>query len=276
VRGMSLAAECFALRWPPPVVYPAQVRASPWTSRPMSAIAPCAGRRADLVSGHMSGETTERSAPTDASYSPKTADSPAGVPWQDSDERRRLGEALRHLLDVVVATGADPDVLAAAAAAVNQLTESLAESALPADNSVDAAYYRSHMSLVGGLSHPAAPQLVMAVDGDTASGEVVVGPLFQGGPGLVHGGIIALLIDHAMGCVAARPDRPAMTAKLTIRYRRPTPLAVPLSVSVRLERIEGRQLHLSASIVAGGEVTVEADGLFLMLTAENLTAVFCR
>jgi acyl-coenzyme A thioesterase PaaI-like protein len=196
--------------------------------------------------------------------------------WEASDERRRLGAALRRLLDVVVQTGADPDALAAAAAAVDQLTESLAGSTLDAGDSIDDGSYRSHMSLVGGLSHPVAPQLVMAVDGDCATGEVVVGPLFQGGPGLVHGGIIALLIDHAMGCVAARPDRPAMTARLTVRYRRPTPLAVPLTVSVCLERSEGRQLHLSASIVAEGEVTVEADGLFLILTAENLTTVFRR
>jgi acyl-coenzyme A thioesterase PaaI-like protein len=207
---------------------------------------------------------------------PEPGDSPAGVTWEASDERRRLGEALRRLLDVVVQTGADPDVLAAAASAVNQLTESLAGSTLEVDNSVAEGSYRSHMSLVGGLSHPAAPQLVMRVDGQDATGEVVVGPLFQGGPGLVHGGIIALLIDHAMGCVAARPDRPAMTVKLALRYRRPTPLGLPLTVSVHLERIEGRRLHLSASIVADGEVTVEADGVFLILTAENLTTVFCR
>jgi acyl-coenzyme A thioesterase PaaI-like protein len=194
--------------------------------------------------------------------------------WQAGDERRQLGESLRRLLDVVVQTGADPEVLAAAASAVDQLTESLAGSTLQPDDSVAEDSYRTHMSLVGGLSHPAAPQLVMAVDGDSASGEVVVGPLFQGGPGLVHGGIIALLIDHAMGCVAARPGRPAMTVKLAVRYRRPTPLAVPLIVSVRLERIEGRQLHLSATIVAEGEVTAEADGLFLVLTAENLATVF--
>jgi acyl-coenzyme A thioesterase PaaI-like protein len=207
---------------------------------------------------------------------PDPADLPARVTWEASDERRRLGEALRRLLDIVVQTGADPDALGAAACAVDELAESLAGSTLQPDDSVAEDSYRTHMSLVGGLSHPAAPQLVMTVDGDDATGQVVVGPLFQGGPGLVHGGIIALLIDHAMGCVAARPDRPAMTVKLTLRYRRPTPLGVPLTVSVRLRRTEGRQLHLSASIAADGEVTVEADGVFLILTAENLATVFRR
>ena len=85
---------------------------------------------------------------------------------------------------------------------------------------------------------------------------------------------MALLIDHAMGCVAARPDRPAMTVSLTLRYRRPTPLGVPLTVSVSLDRIDGRRLHLSASISADGQVTVRAEGVFLTLTSENLETVF--
>jgi acyl-coenzyme A thioesterase PaaI-like protein len=130
------------------------------------------------------------------------------------------------------------------------------------------------MSLVGGWSHPIAPQLNMDVREDGGSGEVVVGRLFQGGPGLCHGGVVALLIDHAMGCVANRPDRPAMTVRLDLRYRRPTPLEVPLTVAVRLDRIEGRQLHLSATVTARDEITVEADGVFLILTTENLDAVF--
>jgi acyl-coenzyme A thioesterase PaaI-like protein len=201
---------------------------------------------------------------------------PVQVEWAPSPERRELGEALRDLLDVVVQTGSGPAELSTATAMVRQLTATLAATTVRADHSVAAGSYRSHMSLVGGLSHPIAPQLAMDVTGDSGIGEVVVGPLFQGGPGLVHGGIIALLIDHAMGCVAATPGRPSMTVRLDLRYRRPTPLGVPLTVSVRLDRVEGRQLHLSAFISAGGEVTVEADGLFLMLTPENLATVFRR
>jgi acyl-coenzyme A thioesterase PaaI-like protein len=202
------------------------------------------------------------------------AGEPVTVPWSPSTERRELGEAVRRMLDVVVTTGADPAELRAATAAVDALTDRLAGSVIQADMSVTEESYRSHMSLVGGLSHPVAPQLALDVQGDRASGEVVLGPVFQGGPGLVHGGIIALLIDHAMGCVAAGPDRPAMTVRLELRYRRPTPLGVPLTVSVALDRVEGRQLHLSASIAARGEITVEAEAIFLTLTPRNLASVF--
>jgi acyl-coenzyme A thioesterase PaaI-like protein len=199
---------------------------------------------------------------------------PEVVDWSPSDERRELGEALRRLLDVVVRTGAPPEELAAATTAIDELTARLSAATVRADRSVAAGSYRAHLSLVGGLSHPVAPQLLMEVHEGGGQGEVVIGPVFEGGPGLVHGGVLALLIDHAMGCVAARPERPAMTVRLAMRYRKPTPHSVPLTVSVRLDKIEGRKLHLSADITADGQVTVEADAVFLTLTPANLAAVF--
>jgi acyl-coenzyme A thioesterase PaaI-like protein len=199
---------------------------------------------------------------------------PEAVAWEPTDERRELGSSLRRLLDVAVQTGASPAEMRAATAAIDELTARLSTSTVRTDQSITAGSYRAHMSLVGGLSHPIAPQLHMDVDGDTGRGEVVIGPVFQGGPGLVHGGILALLIDHAMGNVAAGPDRPAMTVRLAMRYLRPTPLGVPLAVTVRLDREEGRRLHLTAEIRANGEVTVQADAIFLKLTERNLATVF--
>ncbi|HEX9622790.1 MAG TPA: PaaI family thioesterase [Streptosporangiaceae bacterium] len=196
------------------------------------------------------------------------------VDWEPTDERRELGESLRRLLDVVVQTGAAPAELKAATATIDELTARLATPTARADQSITADSYRTHLSLVGGLSHPVAPQLQIHVNGDVGQGEVVIGPVFQGGPGLVHGGILALLIDHAKGCVAARPERPAMTVRLAMRYLRPTPLGVPLTVTVRLDRVEGRRLHLTTEITANGEVTVDAEAVFLRLTEKNLATVF--
>jgi acyl-coenzyme A thioesterase PaaI-like protein len=196
--------------------------------------------------------------------------------WSPSRERTALGEALRRLLDVVVQTGASPAELGVAANVIDSVTASLAGPVVRADMAIDRDSYRSHLSLVGGLSHPAAPQLVLEPCENGVTGHVTVGTVFQGGPGLVHGGVLALLIDHAMGCVAAGPERPAMTVQLSLRYRRPTPIGVPLTVTAQLDRIEGRKLHLSATISAAGQVTADADAIFLTLTTENLESVFAR
>jgi acyl-coenzyme A thioesterase PaaI-like protein len=199
---------------------------------------------------------------------------PEVVEWEPTNERRELGESLRRLLDVVVRTGASPAELTAATQAIDDLTAKLASPVIRANHSVAAGSYRSHMSLVGGLSHPIAPELRMTVHEGGGQGTVTIGPLFQGGPGLVHGGVLALLIDHAMGCVASGPEHPAMTVRLAMRYLKPTPLGVPLTVSVRLDKVEHRKLHLTADIAASGQVTVEADAVFLKLTERNLAAVF--
>ncbi len=199
------------------------------------------------------------------------------VSWTPSDERRELGAALRRLLDVVVQTAAGPTELREATAAIDELTARLSGPPIRVEMSVAPDSYLDQMSLVGGTAHPIAPQLRMVDRDGGAEGVVVIGPLFQGGPGLVHGGVLALLIDHAMGCVAARPpDRAAMTARLALRFRKPTPVGVPLIVSVRLDRIEGRKLHLSAAIAVDDEITVEAEAIFLTLTDRNVESVFGR
>jgi hypothetical protein len=88
---------------------------------------------------------------------------PEVVDWEPTSERRELGESLRRLLDVVVRTGAPPAELKAAAAAVDKLTAKLGEQVIRPDRSVAEGSYRSHLSLVGGLSHPIAPELRMTV-----------------------------------------------------------------------------------------------------------------
>ena len=49
---------------------------------------------------------------------------------------------------------------------------------------------------------------------------------FQGYPGVVHGGIIASMMDEVMGRVfmGGAIDRFMVTAELKIRYRKPVPI----------------------------------------------------
>jgi uncharacterized protein (TIGR00369 family) len=60
----------------------------------------------------------------------------------------------------------------------------------------------------------------------------VVPEHFQGYPGVVHGGVVAAILDEVAGRAAmtGKHDRFRYTAKLEIRYRKPTPLGEPLHV----------------------------------------------
>lgn len=85
----------------------------------------------------------------------------------------------------------------------------------------------------------------------------------EGYPGVLHGGIVATLLDGAMtNCLFARGIR-AMTADLRIRYRFPVLAAEELTVRAWLESSYHGLLELRAEITQGGNVKTRAHGKFI-------------
>ena len=188
-----------------------------------------------------------------------------------ADGADRLGAAARALADAVVRTGAPDEELTRAAEELESATAAL-QDAPPAHRVHDSPYHP--MSLVGGTAHPVAPQLHTVRTDDGVAGTVVLGPAYEGGPGLAHGGILSLLFDHAMGQALFCAGHSAMTVSLEVRYRAPTPLGVPLAVSARLDGRDGRKLFVAAQVAVAGQVTAEARGVFVQLTSANVAQIF--
>jgi hypothetical protein len=117
---------------------------------------------------------------------------------------------------------------------------------------------------VTGPENAVAPPLPLhgLPDGSIA-GTVTLGLPYQGPPGCVHGGISALLLDHTLGVANAWAGDSGMTGTLTLRYHRPTPLFAELRVQARQVSVDGRKIRTTGEIIAGGEVCVSADGLFI-------------
>jgi acyl-coenzyme A thioesterase PaaI-like protein len=115
-----------------------------------------------------------------------------------------------------------------------------------------------------GTHNPLAPPLVMRglADG-SVEGEVTLSIAYQGQPGMAHGGMSALMVDHALGFANGWAGLGGMTARLTLNYRRPTPLFVPLTLRAKQTAVEGRKIWCEASLSAHGEVCVEAEALFI-------------
>jgi acyl-coenzyme A thioesterase PaaI-like protein len=85
-----------------------------------------------------------------------------------------------------------------------------------------------------------------------------------GAPGVIHGGIQATLLDEVMGhaihAVDGDPELDVVTVDFSLRYRRPAPTAVALTIRARLERAEGRDFYVSGEIVSpDGEVLTTAE-----------------
>jgi len=180
---------------------------------------------------------------------------------------------MRALVDTVAGTAADSDQLAQATAAIRKIQAELAEAgARP--SFIDNPFHQA--SLVGGTAHPFGPQVTFHQRGGEVVGDVTLGRGFEGGPGLSHGGILALIFDHAMGAAMYLAGHAAMTRTLDVRYCAPTRLDEPLQVVARVDRVEGRRVVVLAEMTQGAVVTAEAEAVFVQLTEENVAAIFAR
>jgi acyl-coenzyme A thioesterase PaaI-like protein len=96
-------------------------------------------------------------------------------------------------------------------------------------------------------------------------GTVTVAEHFNGYPGVVHGGIVAALLDEAVGravLTSAGFDDLMVTLKLEVVFRRPTPTSTPLEVSARLTRRSGGRAEARAELRApDGNVTARGKAV---------------
>ena len=186
-----------------------------------------------------------------------------------------LGDAVRRLVDAVVRTQVDPATVLAAAEAVDAVTASLAGDLRDGPYSPDVSnVFSNPLSVVGGTVNPLAPPVTLDVTPDRVTGTFRLGSPYEGPPGLVHGGILSLVMDHLLGQAALAAGHGGMTLSLELRYVAPTPLDTELVAEAHVEEVDGRKIRMVGSISAGGTTTVEARGLFLALDRETAAALF--
>ena len=197
-------------------------------------------------------------------------------------ERARLAEAVRVLIDAVMTAGGDDaELLLEVAAGAEQLAARLG----PVRDS--GAGYRPHShtdylprSPVVGEASPLAPRIDWDHTADALDGRPGIeargtfGAPYEGPPGHVHGGMIALAFDEVLGIANIAAGHPGMTARLTIHYRKPTPLFHELRFLAAVDRVEGRRIISRAELWDGELLTAQADGLFVRPRPERALEIF--
>lgn len=222
------------------------------------------------------------------------AERPVVVPhWGDASkawgqeawaQKRRLARAMRLVIERLVPSNAPEDELRRAADALERYADALqahprlkhfhgfAESANAGD--VGAFFDQSPMI---GLANPLAPPITIGRAGERkAVATVTFGSAYEGPPGCVHGGFVAAAFDEVLGYVQSLGGNPGMTARLTVQYRRPTPLHAELLFEGELARVEGRKLFTVGRCLAGGAVTAEAEGLFISVDRARFEALLAQ
>jgi uncharacterized protein (TIGR00369 family) len=97
-------------------------------------------------------------------------------------------------------------------------------------------------------------------------GRFVLGERYQGGAGFAHGGIIAVLLDEAMGKVCRFREVRAVTAELTVEYLKPVDVQKEIIVEGHELEQKGRNLFLAGEIrSAEGVVLARGRGRFVVI-----------
>jgi uncharacterized protein (TIGR00369 family) len=94
---------------------------------------------------------------------------------------------------------------------------------------------------------------------------------YTGPPGHCHGGIIACILDDAMGKVNKLHHVVALTREMTVEYLKPVPLHKPLRVEGREVEVCGRT-HINAAEILNekDEVLARSRGTFIAIDPEKM------
>lgn len=188
--------------------------------------------------------------------------------------RNRLAAGVRRISALMVGRPLADDDLAAAAEGVARVALDLERAAGPGKAPRGQPDHTGHpqdyfpTSPVVGYGNPVAPPVDFWAergrDGQLElRGRAFFDYPYEGPPTCVHGGVIAELCDELLGSVNILTGRAGMTGTLTIKYRRPTPLLTELDLVARQTSVEGRKIFAWGGIFHDGELTVEAEGIFI-------------
>ncbi len=98
-------------------------------------------------------------------------------------------------------------------------------------------------------------------------GRFVLGERYQGGGGFAHGGIIAVLLDEAMGKVCRFREVRAVTAELTVEYLKPINVQHEIIVEGRETEQKGRNLFMLGEIRdTAGDILARSKARFVVIS----------
>ena len=119
-----------------------------------------------------------------------------------------------------------------------------------------------------GQKNPIGLKLSFTKDGDTCRAEFTPGKVYQGWPGLVHGGILACLLDEAMSNAVYAEGIACLTASMQIRLKQPVEVEIPLTITALVTK-KNRKLIETKARICLEDGTVIAESTAKQFIAEN-------
>ncbi|MEK6743682.1 MAG: PaaI family thioesterase [Nitrospirota bacterium] len=120
---------------------------------------------------------------------------------------------------------------------------------------------------VCGKDNPTGLHVPFTVDHTTRTitGRFTPRQEHEGWEGIVHGGIIAALLDEAMVKLAAHLGEPAVSAEITVKFKAPVASGEEILVTGKMIKESSRMIEAEAKVEKGLIVVAEAKGKLLRI-----------
>jgi acyl-coenzyme A thioesterase PaaI-like protein len=117
----------------------------------------------------------------------------------------------------------------------------------------------NHWCFACGKQNPIGLKLNFREEGDSYITTFIPQAEHQGYNGIVHGGIVSTLLDEVMAGYLYAKGYNAVTAKLDVRFRKPTPILQELTVTARITAKKRNMYEMTAEITLPDQ-SVSAEG----------------
>lgn len=121
-----------------------------------------------------------------------------------------------------------------------------------------------------GPANPKGLHLTFRFEGEEYVCDFTPAREYQGWDNIMHGGIVATVLDEVMTRALWERGITAMTAELTVRLKKPVPIGKPATARARITDARKRVYQTEAEIVlADGTIAATAQGKFLVVDTDE-------
>lgn len=139
---------------------------------------------------------------------------------------------------------------------------------------MDIGFRDDRACFVCGEKNPAGLKLRLEVDGERgeSAAEVTFPEHFQGWAKIVHGGLLAAVLDEAMIYAAGAKGLKCVTGEITVRYVKPASTGAAYRLKGRFLEDRGRVVLAESELLDGeGREVVRASGKLIKVPGDRFS-----
>jgi acyl-coenzyme A thioesterase PaaI-like protein len=131
--------------------------------------------------------------------------------------------------------------------------------------------FEPHNCFACGTLNAAGLHLDLHVDGERCWTDLAIPDRFQGWDEIVHGGIVATILDEVMAWSLVDADNWGLTARMSVDFKRPVPLGRPIHAEGWITEARRRLVTTAGRMVDGtsGELLATSEALYVAATDDR-------